>query len=186
MKLTQNKLKQLINEVLEEASDKAPFGPFTGSKPYVKSQRAAKLSTDQTSKLSSLDRDFPEMSRVMDQSLGIDNPESDIKTPIEILKGQQEFREIIANQSQPFFSESGADPYTKVNTKAIGDAYKIGSWRSMTLSGSVFANKTGVYVLENDGSRSFYTPTGQGQKIVPITKSFNEQIFIGLFEGRKR
>lgn len=186
MKLTNNKLKQLINEVLKEASEKAPFGPFTGSKPYVRSQRSSKLPADMSSKLATLDKDSPEMSRVMDQSLGIDNPGADIKTPIEILRGQQEFREIIANQSIGAFSESGAEPATKVSTRAIGDAYKIGSWNIARDSGSVFANETGIYVLGNDGNQSYYTPTGQGRKIVPITKSFNEQIFMGMFEGRRR
>ena len=94
MKLTNNKLKQLINEVLKEASEKAPFGPFTGSKPYVRSQRSAKLPADMSSKLATLDKDSPEMSQVLDQSLGIDNPEADIKTPIGILRGQDEFRKI--------------------------------------------------------------------------------------------
>ena len=184
MKLTQNKLKQLINEVLEEASDKAPFGPFTGSKPYVRSQRSAKLTPDQASKLGTLDKDFPEMSRVMDQSLGIDNPGADIKTPIEVLKGQQEFRDIIANQSMGYFSESGAEPTTKIRT-AVGEAYKIGSWSTGKYSGSIFANKDGVYVLENNGNKSFFTPTVRG-KIVPITKKFNEQTFMGMFEEKKR
>ena len=193
MKLTNNKLKQLINEVLEEASEKAPFGPFTDSKSYVKSQRAAKLAPGQPSKLADLDKSNPEMSRVMDQSLGIDNPESDIKIPIEILKRQQEFRDIIANQSMGAFSEKGADPATKVSTRAIGDAYKIGTWtRDRYVDGGVFANKTGIYVLDNDGRESYFTPKGppdpgeKGYKLIPITKKFNEQIFMNMFEGRKR
>ena len=197
MKLSQNKLKQLINEVLKEASDKAPFGPFTGSKPYVKSQRAAKLSTDQTSKLSSLDQDFPEMSRVMDQSMGIDNPDADIGPDAYVHKHiasqQEEYRDIIANQQAGSFSDKGAEPSKKVKTQ-IGDAYRIGTWTApyTSLSGGVFANKTGIYVLDKDGYESYYSPKGppdpgkKGYKIIPITRKFNEQIFMGLQEGRKR
>ena len=185
MKLTTNNLKQLIKEVLEEASKDAPFGPFTSSKAYVRSQRAGKLSADQASKLNTLDKDSPEMSRVMDQTFGIDNPDVDIETPIEVLRRQQEFRDIVADQSMGYFSESGAEPATKVSTRAIGEAYKIGSWSNGKYNGSIFANADGIYVLENDGNQSFFTPTVRG-KIVPITKKFNEQTFMGMFEGRKR
>ena len=184
MKLTNSKLKQLIKEVLEEASKDAPFGPFTSSKAYVRSQRAGKLSGDQASKLNTLDKDSPEMSRVMDQTLGIDNPGADMETPIEVLRRQQEFRDIIAGQSMGCFSESGAEPTRKVRT-AAGNAYKIGSWSFDKYSGSIFANKDGVYVLENNGNKSFFTPTVR-REIVPITKKFNEQTFMGMFEGRKR
>ena len=184
MKLTNSKLKQLIKEVLEEASKDAPFGPFTSSKAYVRSQRAGKLSGDQASKLNTLDKDSPEMSRVMDQTLGIDNPGADIETPIEVLRRQQEFRDIIDGQSMGYFSESGAEPTRKVRT-AAGNAYKIGSWSFDKYSGSIFANKDGVYVLENNGNKSFFTPTVR-REIVPITKKFNEQTFMGMFEGRKR
>ena len=184
MKLTNSKLKQLIKEVLEEASKDAPFGPFTSSKAYVRSQRAGKLSGDQASKLNTLDKDSPEMSRVMDQTLGIDNPGADMETPIEVLRRQQEFRDIVADQSMGYFSESGAEPTRKVRT-AAGNAYKIGSWSTGKYNGSIFANADGVYVLENDGNRSFFTPTVRG-KIVPITKKFNEQTFMGMFEGRKK
>ena len=184
MKLTNSKLKQLIKEVLEEASKDAPFGPFTSSKAYVRSQRAGKLSGDQASKLNTLDKDSPEMSRVMDQALGIDNPGADMETPIEVLRRQQEFRDIIAGQSMGYFSESGAEPSRKVRT-AAGNAYKIGSWSFDKYSGSIFANKDGVYVLENNGNKSFFTPTVR-REIVPITKKFNEQTFMGMFEGRKR
>ena len=184
MKLTNSKLKQLIKEVLEEASKDAPFGPFTSSKAYVRSQRAGKLSGDQASKLNTLDKDSPEMSRVMDQTLGIDNPGADMETPIEVLRRQQEFRDIIAGQSMGYFSESGAEPSRKVRT-AAGNAYKIGSWSFDKYSGSIFANKDGVYVLENNGNKSFFTPTVR-REIVPITKKFNEQTFMGMFEGRKR
>ena len=184
MKLTNSKLKQLIKEVLEEASKDAPFGPFTSSKAYVRSQRAGKLSGDQASKLNTLDKDSPEMSRVMDQALGIDNPGADMETPIEVLRRQQEFRDIIAGQSMGYFSESGAEPTRKVRT-AAGNAYKIGSWSFDKYSGSIFANKDGVYVLENNGNKSFFTPTVR-REIVPITKKFNEQTFMGMFEGRKR
>ena len=184
MKLTNSKLKQLIKEVLEEASKDAPFGPFTSSKAYVRSQRAGKLSGDQASKLNTLDKDSPEMSRVMDQTLGIDNPGADMETPIEVLRRQQEFRDIIAGQSMGYFSESGAEPTRKVRT-AAGNAYKIGSWSFDKYSGSIFANKDGVYVLENNGNKSFFTPTVR-REIVPITKKFNEQTFMGMFEGRKR
>ena len=184
MKLTNSKLKQLIKEVLEEASKDAPFGPFTSSKAYVRSQRAGKLSGDQASKLNTLDKDSPEMSRVMDQALGIDNPGADMQTPIEVLRRQQEFRDIIDGQSMGYFSESGAEPSRKVRT-AAGNAYKIGSWSFDKYSGSIFANKDGVYVLENNGNKSFFTPTVRGE-IVPITKKFNEQTFMGMFEGRKR
>lgn len=185
MKLTNSKLKQLINEVLEEASKDAPFGPFTSSKAYVRSQRAGKLSGGQASKLNTLDKDSPEMSRVMDQTFGIDNPDVDIETPIEVLRRQQEFRDIIAGQSMGYFSESGAEPATKVSTRAIGPAYKIGSWSTGKYSGSIFANKNGVYVLENNGNKSFFTPTVNRQ-IIPITKKFNEQTFMTMFEGRKK
>ena len=184
MKLTNSKLKQLIKEVLEEASKDAPFGPFTSSKAYVRSQRAGKLSGDQASKLNTLDKDSPEMSRVMDQTLGIDNPGADMETPIEVLRRQQEFRDIIAGQSMGYFSESGAEPTRKVRT-AAGNAYKIGSWSFDKYSGYIFANKDGVYVLENNGNKSFFTPTVR-REIVPITKKFNEQTFMGMFEGRKR
>ena len=184
MKLTTNNLKQLIKEVLEEASKDAPFGPFTSSKAYVRSQRAGKLSGDQASKLNTLDKDSPEMSRVMDQTLGIDNPGADMEPPIEVLRRQQEFRDIIAGQSMGYFSESGAEPSRKVRT-AAGNAYKIGSWSFDKYSGSIFANKDGVYVLENNGNKSFFTPTVR-REIVPITKKFNEQTFMGMFEGRKR
>ena len=185
MKLTNNKLKQLINEVLEEASEKAPFGPFTGLKPYVRSQRAAKLPADMSSKLATLDKDSPEMSQVLDQSLGIDNPEADIKTPIGILRGQDEFRKIIANQTMGAFSESGADIETKVYT-AVGDAYNIGSWSFHNYQGSVFANETGIYVLDSKGNESYFTPKFKDGKIYPINKDFNEQIFMTMFEGRRR
>ena len=184
MKLTTNNLKQLIKEVLEEASKDAPFGPFTSSKAYVRSQRAGKLSGDQASKLNTLDKDSPEMSRVMDQTLGIDNPGADMEPPIEVLRRQQEFRDIVADQSMGYFSESGAEPTRKVRT-AAGNAYKIGSWSFDKYSGSIFANKDGVYVLENNGNKSFFTPTVR-REIVPITKKFNEQTFMGMFEGRKR
>ena len=122
----------------------------------------------------------------MDQSLGIDNPESDIKIPIEILKRQQEFRDIIANQSMGAFSEKGADPATKVSTRAIGDAYKIGSWYYDTFGGFVYANKSGIYVLRRLGATSFFTPTDRDHNPMPITKNFNEAIFMNMFEGRKR
>ena len=186
MKLTHNKLKQLINEVLEEASEKAPFGPFSGSKPYVASQRAAKLPGEFTKKMALLDKDSGEQSKSLDQSLGIDNPDSDIKTPVSVLQRQEEFREIIANQHGNIFSENEADASIKVNTEAIGDAYRIGTWSHGNYSGGIFANKTGIYILSDDGAQTPFTPKNHDRSAMPITKSFNEIVFMGMFERRKR
>ena len=187
MKLTNNKLKQLINEVLKEASEKAPFGPFTSQRAHVRSQRAANLTPDQAKKLNALDKDFPHMSRVMDQTLGIDNPDLDIPKGVATYKHiadqHQEYRDIIANQRAGYFSEKGSDPFTKVNTP-IGDAYRIGTWKVDKYSGGVFANKTGVYVLDDDGGESYFSPKGppdpgkKGYKLIPITRTFNEDTFI--------
>lgn len=183
MKLTDNKLKQLIKEVLEEASEEAPFGPFTGSRPYVKSQRASKLSADKTRKLAKLDQDNPEMSRTLDQAFGIDSADPDIKTPVNVIKQQLVYSDIVKNQSNNYFSESGAEPTVKVKT-AVGDAYKIGTWNFGKMSGSVFANKTGIYVLDDGGLESYYTPkgphpSGRGNRLVPIRKDFSDAIFMG-------
>ena len=183
MKLTHNKLKQLINEVLKEASEKAPYGPFSGRKPYVASQRASKLPGDFTKKLATLDKDSPEQSRSLDQSLGLDHPELDVKTPVEIIEKQQEYREIIANQYSGIFSEDGAKPATKVNTKAIGNAYRIGTWSVDQYSGGMFANKTGIYILSDDGVETPFTPKKYGSggyRVLPITKDMNETYFMGV------
>ena len=110
-----------------------------------------------------------------------------------------EYREIVANQYADYFSEDGADFIRTYNT-IVGRAHKVGSWKSFKLSGSIFVNEKVIFVLRDDGGKSYATPrtVKQGQYtksgdyippkeiILPITKKFNEATFMGLEEGRKR
>ena len=182
MKLTHNKLKQLIKEVLEEASKKAPFGPFTGREPYVASQRSAKLSGDHTRKLRGMDDD---QARAIDDAFGIDNPETTEMLPPSVMKHVIEYDEIIANQWGQTFTKSSDRPQLTKGTP-VGDAYKIGEWTGPQHKGGVFVNHKGLFVLNDDGSKSFFTPQDENREIMPITKEFNEQIFHTMFEGKRR
>ena len=142
MKLTHNKLKQLIEQTLKES-----YGSAMSSSPSV--------------------------------------PDSKFK---QIARRQQEYRQIVRNGRMGYFSEEGAEPNKEVNTRAIGPAYKIGSWEFGKLSGSIFAASDGIYILNNDGTRSYASPmhpTDQ-RRIGTLTKDIGETVFMGLEEGRKR
>lgn len=142
MKLTHNKLKQLIEQTLNES-----YGPAMNSLPSA--------------------------------------PTSKFK---DIARRQQEYRQIIRNQHRGYFSEKGAEPNKEVNTRAIGPAFKIGSWKFGKLSGSIFAANDGIYILENDGTQSYASPMHptNPNKIGPLTKDMGDSVFMGLEEGRKR
>ena len=142
MKLTHNKLKQLIKETLNES-----YGSAMGSSPSAP-----------TSKF------------------------------MHIARRQQEYREIIRNQRMGYFSEEGAEPNKEVNTRAIGPAYKIGSWKFGKLSGSIFAADTGIYILNDDGTQSYASPMHPTNPnlIGTLTKDMGETVFMGLEEGRRR
>ncbi len=110
-----------------------------------------------------------------------------------------EYREIVANQHSDFFSEEGAD-YIRTYKTIVGRAHRVGSWKAFKLSGSIFVNEKGIFVLTDDGGKSYATPRTVKQReytksgdyippkeiILPITKKFNEATFMGLEEGRKR
>ena len=112
-------------------------------------------------------------------------PDSKFK---QIAKHQQEYRQIVRNGRMGYFSEEGAEPNKEVNTRAIGPAYKIGSWKFGKLSGSIFAASDGIYILNNDGTRSYASPMHRTNpnKIGTLTKDMGETVFMGLEEGRRR
>ena len=111
-----------------------------------------------------------------------------------------EYREIVANQQRDYFSEDGAD-FSRMYNTIIGRAYKVGSWKYFKLSGSVFINRKGIFVLTDDGRKSmatgvegitkgYTTKTGRymppKEIFVPIKKEDADTTFMGLEEGRKR
>lgn len=160
MKLSNSKLRHLINEVIEEASKDAPYGPFTSQKGYVASQRATKLPGKMTKKLADLDRDVPFQSREMDKAFGIDNPEPGLKAPssVEALRklkkisptmgGNVTFRPLKHPQAPP------------VVNKDLGEVYKIGDWTydpsfgisgvpgaPKPVSGGIFSQGEDIFIL---------------------------------------
>ena len=142
MKLTHNKLKQLIKEALEDS-----YGSAMSSSPPVEDSKFRNIA-----------------------------------------KQQQEYRQIVRNQRIGYFSEEGANPSQEINTRAIGPAFKIGSWKFGKLSGSIFATDTGIYILNNDGTRSYASPMHPTNPnlIGTLTKEQGETVFMGLEEGRRR
>jgi len=191
MKLSNSKLRHLINEVIEEASKDAPFGPFTSRKSYVASQRAAKLPGKVTKKLADLDRDMPFQSREMDRAFGIDNPEQTVHSPaVEAFNKLKKISPTMMGGAVTFKPLKYPQTQAVVN-KALGKVYKIGDWTydqafgishipgaPKPVSGGIFSQGGDIFIL-GPNAETVYQSNAIANRPTPLDLNAPDRHFWG-------